>query len=349
MIQETKSRNVDTSKNEILSLTINRIERRFGKGSIMRLKSQSKFYSFGTFPSGSISLDVILGVGGYPVGRIIEIYGPESSGKTTLGLHAIAENQEIGGITAFIDVEHALDVNYAKRLGVVIEDLLISQPDNGEQALEIVNILSQSNNINLIVVDSVAALVPQSEISGDIQDIQVGIQARLMSKALRKLVTIIFRSKTSIIFINQIRIKIGIMFGSPETTTGGHALKFYSSIRIEVRRINNIKKNHEIIGNRTRVKISKNKLASPFREIELDILYGLGISREGELMDLGLKSNVLSKHGMWLSFNKRNIGNGRENCRQNMLNNNILTRKIQIEIFKEVFYKIETYRINKVK
>jgi len=335
-------------RNERLSLIIKNIEKKFGKGALMKLTSRHKFSDLNVSSTGSISLDIITGIGGYPLGRIVEIYGPESSGKTTLGLHAIAENQKNGGIAAFIDVEHALDITYAKKLGVVIEDLLISQPDNGEQALEIISIICQSKSVNIIVVDSVAALIPQSEIDGDIQDVQIGLQARLMSKALRKLISIIYQSPTSIIFINQIRMKIGIMFGSPETTTGGYALKFYSSVRLEIKRIGVIKKNYEFIGSRTKIKISKNKMASPFREVEVDILYGLGISKEGEIIDLGLRTKIILKRGHWLIFNNINIGHGREDCRQRLTNNFLLRNIVHNQLFNNIFYKIETYRLNKL-
>lgn len=313
-----------------LELTLSNIEKQFGKGSIMRLgKEESLASDMNSIPSGSMGLDIALGIGGYPRGRIIEIYGPESSGKTTLTLHAIAEIQKQGGTAAFIDAEHALDINYAKKLGIHIEDLLISQPDTGEQALEIADILVRSGTVDLIVIDSVAALVPKAEIEGEMGDSHVGLQARLMSQALRKLTGTMSKSGTSIIFINQLRMKIGVMFGSPETTTGGNALKFYASIRLDIRRISSIKNGEQMVGNRTRVKIVKNKMASPFKEVEFDILYGHGISKEGEIIDLGIEMDILEKNGSWISYHGNKLGQGRDNSRIFLFENQILSSEIE--------------------
>ena len=305
-----------------LELAIASVEKEYGKGAIMRLKEgESLHEDLATVPTGSLGLDIALGVGGYPRGRIIEIYGPESSGKTTLTLHAIANMQRLGGTAAFIDAEHALDVRYAKKLGVKTDELLISQPDYGEQALEIADMLVRSNAVDLIVVDSVAALVPKAEIEGDMGDSHVGLQARLMSQALRKLTGTVSRSQCMLLFINQIRMKIGVMFGNPETTTGGNALKFYSSVRLDIRRVGAIKeaatggKEPAVVGNRTRVKVVKNKLAPPFREVEFDILYGQGISRSGDIIDLAVEAGILEKSGAWYSFQGERIGQGRENAR----------------------------------
>ncbi|HJU28186.1 MAG TPA: recombinase RecA [Candidatus Binataceae bacterium] len=307
MAQETKSKNLD--------LALSQIEKQFGKGSIMKLGEQAIETDIAVVPTGSIGLDLALGVGGLPRGRVIEIYGPESSGKTTLALECIAEAQKRGGIGAFIDAEHALDAGYARKLGVSVEDLLISQPDNGEQALEIAETLVQSGAIDILVIDSVAALVPRAEIEGEMGEPQMGLQARLMSQALRKLTSVIARSRTIVVFINQIRMKIGVMFGNPETTTGGNALKFYSSVRIDIRRIGTIKSANEVIGSRTKVKVVKNKVAPPFREAEFDILYGSGISKEGELVDMAAEHNIVEKLGAWYSYNGERIGQGRENAR----------------------------------
>jgi recombination protein RecA len=310
-------RNTDTvQKNKALELAVQAIEKQFGKGSIMRLgEGESLVQDVPVVPTGCLSLDLALGIGGYPRGRIMEIYGPESSGKTTLTLHAIAECQRQGGTAAFVDAEHALDVNYARKLGVKTDDLLISQPDTGEQALEIADMLVRSGSVDLLIVDSVAALVPRAEIEGEMGDAHMGLQARLMSQALRKLTGTINRSKTLVIFINQIRMKIGVMFGNPETTTGGNALKFYASLRLDIRRIGAIKDGENVIGNRTRVKVVKNKLAPPFKEVEFDILYGEGISKEGDLLDLASNLNVIEKSGTWYSYKDERIGQGRDSAR----------------------------------
>ncbi len=305
-----------SQRDKAIDLAVSTIEKQFGRGSIMRLGKDAVVPEVQSIPTGSLGLDVALGVGGVPRGRVVEIYGPESSGKTTLTLHIVAEAQKRGGVAAFIDAEHALDVAYAKKLGVKTDELLVSQPDYGEQALEIADMLVRSNAIDVIVVDSVAALTPRAELEGEMGDAHVGLQARLMSQALRKLTGAIAKSRTTVIFINQIRMKIGVMFGSPETTTGGNALKFYSSVRMDIRRIGAIKKADGVVGNRTRVKVVKNKLAPPFREVEFDILYGDGISREGELLDLGVDANVVEKSGAWYSFDGERIGQGRENCKQ---------------------------------
>lgn len=303
-------------KNKALELAVQAIEKQFGKGSIMRLgEGESLVQDVPVVPTGSLSLDLALGIGGYARGRIIEIYGPESSGKTTLTLHAIAECQKQGGVAAFVDAEHALDVSYARKLGVRTDDLLISQPDTGEQALEIADMLVRSGSVDLLVVDSVAALVPRAEIEGDMGDSHMGLQARLMSQALRKLTASINRSRTLVIFINQIRMKIGVMFGNPETTTGGNALKFYASMRLDIRRIGAIKDGDNVIGNRTRVKVVKNKLAPPFKEVEFDILYGEGISKEGDLLDLAATMNVVEKSGTWYTYKDERLGQGRDNAR----------------------------------
>jgi len=317
-------------KSKALGLALETIEKQFGKGSIMKL-GEAHAVNVETTPTGSLSLDLALG-GGIPRGRIIEIYGPESSGKTTLTLHAIAEVQKRGGTAAFIDAEHALDPSYAKRIGVDVENLLLSQPDNGEQALEIVETLVRSNAVDLIVVDSVAALVPRAEIEGDMGDPQMGLQARLMSQALRKLTGVISRSKTTVIFINQIRMKIGVMFGNPETTTGGNALKFYASIRMDIRRISQIKQGDAVIGNRTRVKVVKNKVAPPFREAEFDIMYNQGISTAGDILDLAVKDNIVEKAGAWFSYNGEKIGQGREAAKTYFQEN----PKVQDEVAKKV-------------
>ena len=304
--------NVD--KNKALEAAVSQIERAFGKGSIMRL-GQREVVKAEIVSTGSISLDIALGIGGLPRGRVVEIYGPESSGKTTLALHALAEAQKNGGTCAFIDAEHALDPIYAKKLGVNVDEMLLSQPDSGEQALEIADTLVRSGAVDVLVVDSVAALVPRAELEGEMGDHHVGLQARLMSQALRKLTASVSKSNTTLIFINQIRIKIGVMFGNPETTTGGNALKFYSSVRLEIRRIGAIKDRDEVIGNQTRVKVVKNKLAPPFKMVEFDIIYGEGISKTGEILDLGVTGGIIEKSGSWLSYNSERIGQGRENAK----------------------------------
>jgi recombination protein RecA len=303
-------------KNKALDAAMSQIERAFGKGSIMRMGAQTAADQIATIPSGSLGLDLALGIGGLPRGRIVEIYGPESSGKTTLALHVIAEAQKRGGTCAFIDAEHALDPIYARKLGVDVDNLLISQPDAGEQALEIADTLVRSGAIDVLVIDSVAALVPRAELEGEMGDSHVGLHARLMSQALRKITGSVSRSDTMLVFINQIRLKIGVMFGNPETTTGGHALKFYASVRLEIRRIGQIKDRDTVVGNQTRVKVVKNKLAPPFRQVEFDIMYGEGISKVGELVDLGVKANVVEKSGAWFSYDSQRIGQGRENAKQ---------------------------------
>jgi recombination protein RecA len=327
-------------KSKALDLALSQIEKQFGKGSIMKLGEQAIEADLSVVSTGSLGLDLALGVGGLPRGRVVEIYGPESSGKTTLALETIAEAQKRGGVCAFIDAEHALDAAYARKLGVVVEDLLISQPDNGEQALEIVETLVQSGAIDVLVIDSVAALVPRAEIEGEMGEPQMGLQARLMSQALRKLTSIISRSRTIVIFINQIRMKIGVMFGNPETTTGGNALKFYSSIRIDIRRIGTIKTATEVIGSRTKVKVVKNKVAPPFREAEFDILYGSGISKEGELVDLAVEHGVIEKLGAWYSYNTERIGQGRENARDLLKANPGLADEIEAKVRAKLAVKI---------
>lgn len=319
-------------KTKALDAALSQIERAFGKGSIMRLgKSQDKI-EIETISTGSLGLDIALGVGGLPRGRVIEIFGPESSGKTTLTLHAIAEAQKRGGTCAFIDAEHALDPIYARKLGVNLDDLLISQPDTGEQALEICDTLVRSGAIDVLVVDSVAALTPRAEIEGEMGDVQPGLQARLMSQALRKLTGSISRSNTMVIFINQIRMKIGVMYGSPETTTGGNALKFYASVRLDIRRVGSIKDREEIVGNTTRVKIVKNKVAPPFKQVEFDIMYGEGISKLGELLDLGVKGGIVDKSGAWFSYDSQRLGQGRENSKQFLRNNPEIAERIEMAI-----------------
>ncbi|RME37473.1 MAG: recombinase RecA [Deltaproteobacteria bacterium] len=306
-------------RNRSIELAMGQIEKQFGKGSIMRLGEDTSLPGVEAIPTGALSLDVALGVGGVPRGRIIEIYGPESSGKTTLALHIVAEAQKTGGIAAFVDAEHALDVQYARQLGVKTDDLLVSQPDTGEQALEIAEVLVRSGAIDVLVIDSVAALVPRAEIEGEMGDSHMGLQARLMSQALRKLTATISKSNCCVIFINQIRMKIGVMFGNPETTTGGNALKFYASVRMDIRRIAAIKQGQDVIGNRTRVKVVKNKVAPPFKEAEFDIMYGTGISRVGDVLDLGVDQGVVEKSGAWYSYNGERIGQGRENAKQFLL------------------------------
>jgi recombination protein RecA len=307
---------MDDNKQKALAAALGQIEKQFGKGSVMRLGDSGVDMTMGTISTGSLSLDIALGVGGLPRGRVIEVYGPESSGKTTLALQVIAECQKTGGAAAFVDAEHALDPTYADKLGVDIDELLVSQPDTGEQALEITDMLVRSGAVDVVVVDSVAALTPKAEIEGDMGDSHMGLQARLMSQALRKLTGNIKRSNTMVIFINQIRMKIGVMFGNPETTTGGNALKFYASVRLDIRRIGGIKRGDEIIGNETRVKVVKNKVAPPFKQCEFEILYGEGSSREGELIDLGVKNGMIEKAGAWYSYNDERIGQGKDNVRQ---------------------------------
>ena len=307
---------MDANRERAMELAMSQIEKQFGKGAIMKLGADAPVADIQAVSTGSLALDMALGVGGVPRGRVIEIYGPESSGKTTLSLQIIAEAQKEGGVSAFIDAEHALDTGYARKLGVKLEDLLVSQPDNGEQALEIAETLVRSGALDILVVDSVAALVPRAELEGDMGDPQMGLQARLMSQALRKLTATIARSRTIVIFINQIRMKIGVMFGNPETTTGGNALKFYASVRMDIRRIGAIKQGDEVIGSRTKVKIVKNKVAPPFREAEFDILYGTGISREGEIVDLGAEDGIVEKSGSWFSYEGERIGQGRENAKE---------------------------------
>ncbi|GAB4417027.1 MAG: recombinase RecA [Thermodesulfovibrionales bacterium] len=323
-----------TNKDKIkaLEMAISQIERSFGKGAIMKLGAGEVAEGIQVIPTGSLTLDIATGIGGYPRGRVIEIYGPESSGKTTLALHAIAEAQKAGGVAAFIDAEHALDINYAKRLGVKVEDLLVSQPDTGEQALEVAEALVRSGAVDIIVIDSVAALVPKAEIEGEMGDSLPGLQARLMSQALRKLTAAISKSLTTVVFINQIRMKIGVMFGNPETTTGGTALKFYSSMRFDIRRIENIKENQETIGGRVRVKVVKNKVAPPFKQAEFDIYFNEGISRSGEILDLGVENGIIEKSGAWYSLNGNRIGQGRENAKEFLKNNPEVAETVQQKI-----------------
>ncbi len=316
-------------KTKALDAALSQIERAFGKGSIMKLGGSDRAADVEAVSTGSLGLDIALGIGGFPRGRVIEIYGPESSGKTTLALHAVAEAQKAGGVCAFIDAEHALDPGYARKLGVNIDELLISQPDAGEQALEIADTLVRSGALDVIVIDSVAALVPRAELEGEMGDTHVGLQARLMSQALRKLTGSISRSHTMIIFINQIRMKIGVMFGNPETTTGGNALKFYASVRLEIRRIGAIKDRDEVVGNQTRVKVVKNKMAPPFKVVEFDIMYGHGVSKTGELVDLGVKAGIVEKSGAWFSFDSQRIGQGRENAKQFLAQNAEIAAEIE--------------------
>jgi recombination protein RecA len=319
-------------KTKALDAALSQIERAFGKGSIMRLGKNQKAVEIETIPTGSLGLDIALGVGGLPRGRVVEIYGPESSGKTTLTLHVIAEAQKKGGVCAFVDAEHALDPVYARKLGVNLEDLLISQPDTGEQALEITDTLVRSGAVDVLVIDSVAALTPRAEIEGEMGDSQPGLQARLMSQALRKLTASISRSNTMVIFINQIRMKIGVMYGSPETTTGGNALKFYASVRLDIRRIGAIKDREEVVGNQTRVKVVKNKVAPPFKQVEFDIMYGEGVSKSGELVDLGVKAGVVEKSGAWFSFDSTRLGQGRENAKAFLKTNPEIAGRIESAI-----------------
>ncbi|OOY51720.1 recombinase RecA [Solemya velum gill symbiont] len=332
---------MDDNRKKALSAALTQIEKQFGKGSVMRMGDGSVINNVEAVSTGSLGLDIVLGIGGIPKGRVVEIYGPESSGKTTLTLHAVAEVQKTGGTAAFVDAEHALDPAYAEKLGVNMEELLVSQPDTGEQALEITDMLVRSGAVDVVVIDSVAALTPRAEIEGDMGDSHVGLQARLMSQALRKLTANIKRSNCIVIFINQIRMKIGVMFGSPETTTGGNALKFYSSVRLDIRRIGAIKRGDEVVGNDTRVKVVKNKVAPPFKQVEFEILYGEGISREGEIMNLGVQHNIVEKSGAWYSYNGERIGQGKENVRKYFKENPGLAQEIESKIRDIVFPKPE--------
>jgi len=325
---------MDKDKLKALDMAISQIERNFGKGAIMRLGDEEAHVNVPAIPSGSITLDIASGIGGFPRGRVVEIYGPESSGKTTLALSAIAQAQKAGGVAAFIDAEHALDVTYAGKLGVMLDDLLVSQPDTGEQALEVAESLVRSGAVDIVVIDSVAALVPKAEIEGDMGDSLPGLQARLMSQAMRKLTAAIAKSKTTIIFINQIRHKIGVMFGSPETTTGGNALKFYASMRLDIRRIDSIKDGQQMIGGRVRVKVVKNKMAPPFRQAEFDIYYNEGISREGEVLDLGVEKQVVEKSGAWYSYSGNRIGQGRENSKEYLKQNPEVMKEIEEKVME---------------
>ncbi len=328
----TMSSKATADKQKALDSALAQIERQFGKGSIMKLGDENAVQQIEATSTGSLGLDIALGIGGLPKGRIVEIYGPESSGKTTLTLHTVAEEQKKGGVCAFVDAEHALDPQYAKKLGVDLDELLISQPDTGEQALEIVDTLVRSGAVNMIVVDSVAALTPKSELEGDMGDSSVGVHARLMSQAMRKLTGSISRSNCMVIFINQIRMKIGVMFGSPETTTGGNALKFYSSVRLDIRRIGALKDRDEVVGNATRVKVVKNKVAPPFKQVEFDIMYGEGISKMGELLDLGVKAGIVDKSGSWFSYGDERIGQGRENAKTFLKENTRISYEIEDKI-----------------
>lgn len=329
-------------KIKALENAMKQIEKDFGKGSIMKLGEASAKMNIEVIPTGTLPLDIALGVGGVPRGRIVEVYGPESSGKTTIALHIIAEAQKLGGIAAFIDAEHALDPAYAKRLGVDIDNLLISQPDNGEQALDIAEALVRSGAIDLIVVDSVAALVPKAEIEGEMGDSVVGMQARLMSKAMRKLTGVISKSRTTAIFINQIREKVGVMFGSPETTTGGRALKFYASVRLDVRKIDTLKQGNEIVGNRTRIKVVKNKIAPPFKQAEFDIMYGHGVSREGCIVDMGTDMDIIEKSGAWYSYEGTRLGQGRENVKEFLKVNTVVRNEIEAKIREKLIVKTDS-------
>jgi len=326
----------EKEKLKAVELAFSQIEKQFGKGSIMRLGQKGAIQPIDSIPTGAISIDYALGVGGVPRGRVIEIFGPESSGKTTLSLQIIAEAQKLGGTAAFVDAEHALDAAYAKKLGVDIDNLLVSQPDNGEQALEIVEVLIRSNGVDVVVVDSVAALVPKAEIEGEMGDAQMGLQARLMSQALRKLTGAVSKSKTCLIFINQLREKIGVMFGNPETTTGGRALKFYSSVRIDIRRIASIKDGDQVVGGRTRVKVVKNKVAPPFREAEFDVMYGEGISKEGDLLDLAVDRKIVDKSGTWFAYDGERLGQGRENVKQFLKDNPATFKSIEEKVRRDL-------------
>jgi len=323
-------------RSKALDVAVSQIEKQFGKGSIMRLGQKGAIAPVDFIPTGAISLDYALGIGGVPRGRVVEIFGPEASGKTTLALQVIAQAQKLGGMAAFVDAEHALDATYANRLGVDLENLLVSQPDNGEQALEIVEVLVRSGGVDVVVVDSVAALVPKAEIEGEMGEAQMGLQARLMSQALRKLTGVVSKSRTCLVFINQLREKIGVMFGNPETTTGGRALKFYASVRIDIRRIASIKDGEQVIGGRTRVKVVKNKVAPPFREAEFDIIYGEGISKEGDLLDLAVERKIVEKSGTWFAYSGERLGQGRENAKQFMRDNADVTQAIEERVRKEL-------------
>lgn len=323
---------INPERKKALDAVLNQIERQFGKGSIMRLGDEGAKVNIDTIPTGSLELDVALGIGGIPRGRIIEVYGPESSGKTTIALHIAAEAQRLGGVAAFVDAEHALDPIYAKNIGVDTDNMILSQPDTGEQALEIVDALVRSGAVDIVIVDSVAALVPKAEITGEMGDSHMGLQARLMSQALRKLTGAISKSKTSVLFINQLRMKIGVMFGNPETTTGGNALKFYSSVRMDVRKIDSIKLDNELVGNRTRVKIVKNKVAPPFKLAEFDIMYGTGISKSGSILDSAVNADIIKKSGAWFSYNNEKLGQGRENAKKFLMDNPALLEEVELQV-----------------
>jgi len=325
-----------TERMKALDVALSQIEKQFGKGSIMRMGQKGAILPVDSIPTGAVSLDYALGIGGMPRGRVVEIFGPESSGKTTLALQLIAEAQKLGGMAAFVDAEHALDAGYAQKLGVDVDNLLVSQPDNGEQALEIVEVLVRSGGVDVVVVDSVAALVPRAEIEGEMGEAQMGLQARLMSQALRKLTGVVSKSKTSLVFINQLREKIGVMFGSPETTTGGRALKFYASVRLDIRRIASIKDGEQVVGGRVRVKVVKNKVAPPFREAEFDILYGEGISKQGDLLDLAVDRKIVEKSGTWFSFGGERLGQGRENAKQFLKDNPAAYKALEERVRKEL-------------
>jgi recombination protein RecA len=333
MATDERSANRGDGRKKAIEMAVSTIEKQFGKGAILTMNEDAINREVDAFSSGSVSLDLALGIGGYPRGRVVEIYGPEASGKTTLTLHAVAEVQKTGGVAAFIDAEHALDVNYARRLGVQVEELLVSQPDTGEQALEITDVLLRSGAVDVVVIDSVAALVPRAEIEGEMGDTHVGLQARLMSQALRKLTGTVSKSNATVMFINQIRMKIGVMFGNPETTSGGNALKFYASMRLDVRRIAAIKDGDEVVGNRTRVKVVKNKVAPPFRQAEFDILYNQGISLEGDLIDLGVIGGVVEKSGSWYSYEGDRIGQGRENARRFLIENRDVCERVADAVY----------------
>jgi recombination protein RecA len=326
----------DRERLKAIEMAVGQIEKQFGKGSIMRLGQKDAIAAVPAISTGSVSLDFALGIGGVPRGRVVEIFGPESSGKTTLSLQVIAEAQKLGGMAAFVDAEHALDAQYARKLGVDLDNLLVSQPDNGEQALEIVEVLVRSGGVDVVVVDSVAALVPRAEIEGEMGEAQMGLQARLMSQALRKLTGVVSKSKTCLVFINQLREKIGVMFGNPETTTGGRALKFYASVRIDIRRIGAIKDGDQVVGGRTRVKVVKNKVAPPFREAEFDVMYGEGISKEGDLLDLAVDRKIVEKSGTWFAFGGERLGQGRENVKQFMKDNPVVSKAIEDRVRKEL-------------